>query len=328
MKLTTIPVSPWRVALRDNFTNIDLLADFLQLDREQRVRLHSRPKFSLNLPARLASRIGKGTLDDPILRQFVPLAEEAVHTPGFTSDPVGDTLCQKTSKLLHKYEGRVLLITTSACAMHCRYCFRQQFDYAIGEKLFDTELKIIADDPTINEVILSGGDPLSLDNKVLGELIARLSAIPHLKKLRFHSRFPVGIPERIDEGFIHLLKNTRLQVWFIVHINHARELGDDLLQALRKLQVLGIPVLNQFVLLKGVNDSVEALWDLCSALVDHAIFPYYLHQLDRVQGTAHFEVSEEMGRELIRKLAEKLPGYAVPKYVREVAGMPGKTRLS
>ena len=174
---------------------------------------------------------------------------------------------------------------------------------------------------------MSGGDPLSLDNGVLEELIKRLSDIPHVKKLRFHSRFPVGIPERIEEGFLKILRNTRLQVWFVVHINHAREIDVDLLSVLRKLQELRIPVLNQCVLLKGVNDSIEALSSLCSILVDNGILPYYLHQLDRVQGTAHFEVNEAEGRELIKKIAERLPGYAVPRYVREISGMPGKTPL-
>lgn len=328
MNLMMASVPSWRRALRQNFTDLERLAEYLQLDADQRKKLLSRPKFALNLPSRLANKIVKGTLDDPILRQFVPLSEEILLTPGFASDAVGDQLCRKASKLLHKYEGRVLLVTTGACAMHCRYCFRQQFDYDIARKDFDDEIKIIAGDPSINEVILSGGDPLSLDNRVLEALIDRLSEIPHVKKLRFHTRFPVGIPERIDEDFLKILRETRLQVWFIVHINHVREIDEELLIAFRKLQLLGIPVLNQCVLLKDVNDTVEALYDLCNRLVDHGIHPYYLHQLDRVQGTAHFEVDEEKGKELINKIAERLPGYAVPRYVREIPGMPGKTPLT
>lgn len=318
----------WRQILRQNFVDVAKLADYLHLDDKDRSLLLTRPRFVLNLPIRLASKIRKGTLEDPILKQFLPTVHEHKQSLGFLDDPVGDNPCRKAKKLLHKYQGRVLLVCTGACAMHCRYCFRQHFDYERTDKAFQEELGLIADDPSINEVILSGGDPLSLDDRVLEDLLRSLAAIPHVRKVRFHTRFPIGIPERLDASFRAMLKSIPLQFWFIIHTNHAAELDDDILKALKAIQLLGIPVLNQSVLIRGVNDTVEALTDLCQMLVDNGISPYYLHQLDKVQGAAHFEVSEAEGKALIAELAKRLPGYGLPRYVKEEAGMLHKTLLA
>ncbi|MBX9642077.1 MAG: KamA family radical SAM protein, partial [Mycobacteriaceae bacterium] len=229
-------------------------------------------------------------------------------------------------KLLHKYEGRVLLLCSSACAMHCRYCFRRNFDYDVA-KQFDKELEWISNEPSVHEVILSGGDPLSLTDEALSDLLERLGAMPHIRKIRFHTRFPIGIPERIDEPFLKMIATLPQQVYFIIHCNHPRELDSEIFERLAALQQLGCIVLNQFVLLKGVNDTADTLHELCEVLSDHGILPYYLHQLDRVIGAAHFEVDESEGRRLISEVAKRLPGYAVPKYVREIAGEPYKTPL-
>lgn len=299
----------------------------MELSDLQRQVIVKRPRFALNLPFRLASKIQKGNLEDPILIQFLPTSEESKRDTGFVDDPVGDSLCRKSSKLLHKYRGRVLLVCSSACAMHCRYCFRQNFDYDVQGKAFDQELQMIEADPSINEVILSGGDPLSLDDRILSNLLQRLSKIPHVRKVRFHTRFPVGIPERIDAAFLTMLSEIPLQFWFVIHTNHPIELDEDVLAAIRSIQKLGIPVLNQSVLLKGVNDCIEVLTTLYGMLADHGIFPYYLHQLDRVQGAAHFEVPESQGKRLLEELATRLPGYAVPKYVKEIPGAAGKTMI-
>jgi EF-P beta-lysylation protein EpmB len=315
----------WKQILRQNFVDPHKLADFLELTESQRQQMLGQPRFTLNLPQRLAAKIAKGTLEDPLLRQFLPTTAEKIVNEHFINDPVGDRLCRKEQKLLHKYEGRVLLVCTSACAMHCRFCFRQHFDYEVSNKIFDQELKLVASDFSINEVILSGGDPLSLDDRILEDLFFRLAQIPHIRKLRFHTRFPIGIPERLDDAFLRLLSKISLQFWFIIHANHPRELDEEVLKALKTVQRLGIPVLNQFVLLRGINDSVEVLYELCNKLVDHGIFPYYMHQLDRVQGAAHFEVPENEGKRLMEVLAAKLPGYAVPRYVKEVPGFPGKS---
>lgn len=321
----TIPL--WRQILRNNFTNWSKLADFLQLKPFQREIIDKNPHFPLNLPLRLAEKITKKTLDDPILKQFLPTVEENKKHAHFVEDPVGDNKVLNERKLLKKYSGRVLILATSACVMNCRFCFRQNFDYETTRKSYTEELKLIASDPSIKEVILSGGDPLALSNNALKELFHELDAIPHVKRIRLHTRLPLGIPERIDEGFVHLLGHAKKQVWLALHINHVKELDETVLAHLNLLQRIGIPILTQTVLLKGINDSVSALKMLFENLVDHGIMPYYLHQLDRVKGTQHFEVSEEKGKKLIHQLTRELSGYAVPKYVKEIPGEASKTPI-
>ncbi len=313
--------------LRQNFVCFEKLADFLLLSHDQRARLCERPHFPLKLPLRLAQKIEKGTLEDPILKQFLPTVDEEADLAGFVLDPVGDRQSQKTERLLHKYHGRVLLVTTGVCAMHCRYCFRQNFSYGEGDAAFHNELRYIREDATIREVILSGGDPLSLPNRVLKSLLEELSGIPHVKHIRFHSRFPVGIPERIDGEFLSMLEGLPQQIWFVLHCNHARELDRDIANAMGTLKKQGAALLNQAVLLKGVNDSLEALKALSESLLDYGILPYYLHQLDRVRGAFHFEVEEKRGLQLIDQLKAVLPGYAVPRYVKEIAGEASKSAL-
>ncbi len=266
----------------------------------------------------------KGRLDDPLLRQFLPLVEEEVQNPLFVADPIADNAFRKSPKLLHKYHGRALLVCTSACAMHCRYCFRRHFDYETTDKFFQEELALIAEDSSLSEILLSGGDPLSLGEQHFNHLMESLCAIPHVKRIRLHTRFPMGIPERIDDALLSMLARCSKQVFFTIHCNHAREFDALILERLKEVQKLGIPVLTQTVLLRGVNDDACTLKELCELLVNNGIIPYYLHQLDRVQGAAHFEVSEEEGIALIKAIAAELPGYAVPKYVREVPHMPNK----
>lgn len=323
----TLTATNWRQILCQNFTNWEKLADFLELDEQQRAQMIAKPRFVLNLPIRLARKIEKGTLDDPILKQFVPMIAETIPMAGFVKDPVGDHASRRGSKLLHKYKGRVLLVCTSACAMHCRYCFRQNFDYDVEDKSFAEEIETVKQDESISEVILSGGDPLSLPEHRLSSLLHKISAIPHIRRIRFHSRFPIGIPERIDDAFLQMIEEVPKQIFFVIHCNHPRELDDEVIARLQTLQKLGVMLLNQAVLLRGVNDDVEVLKELSEILVDHGMLPYYLHQLDRVQGAAHFEVTEEEGHRLIDQLMTLLPGYAVPKYVKEIAGDPSKTPI-
>lgn len=321
MKLT------WRDIFQNNFRNWEKLADFLELDEHHRNFLLVNSRFPLNVPVRLAQKMAKNNITCPIFKQFLPTTQESLASLNFVDDPVGDSQFRCTSKLLQKYEGRVLLICSSSCAMHCRYCFRQNYDYDSERKGFEDELQIIKEDSTLNEVILSGGDPLSLSNRALKELMDQLNGIPHIQRIRFHTRFPIGIPERIDEEFVDLLANSRTQVWFVIHCNHPEELDPDVLSYLETLRKRGVVLLNQTVLLKDINDNVETLYQLCRKLSDNGIFPYYLHQLDKVIGAAHFEVEEENGRMLIQQLNKRLPGYAVPKYVREIAGEKNKTSL-
>lgn len=318
---------PWRKIQLQNFTCWKKLAEFLQLDPNHFPDILKDSRFPLNLPLRLAQKIKKNSWDDPILLQFLPINKEREIVEGFDADPVGDLKARQSSKLIKKYQGRALLVCTGSCAMNCRFCFRQNYNYETQDKTFTKEIELIEQDPSLTEIILSGGDPLSLANETLSNLIQQLDKIPHLERLRFHTRFPIGIPERIDEGFLSLLEQLRLQVFFVIHTNHPAELDPEVTAALKKIQKLGIPVLTHIVLLRGVNDNVSILKEHCEKLARNGILPYCLNQLDRVQGAAHFEVSEEEGKELLAQLTEVMSGYAVPKYVKEEAGKPSKTRL-
>lgn len=301
----------WRQIQKENFTKLQDLGNYLGID------LSYSSSFPLNLPKRLAEKIEKGNLHDPILKQFLPAEEEEKAPISFVEDPVSDTSFQKTHRLLQKYNGRALFITTSACAMHCRYCFRQNYPYD-GNTNFEKEIDLIRNDPTLHEVILSGGDPLSLSDATLKRLINELSTIPHLKFLRFHTRFPIGIPERITDELLEVLKGCPFQVVFVIHVNHPRELDEDIFAALEKVGSLGIPLLCQSVLLSEVNDDLPTLKELFLSLASHGILPYYLHQLDKVKQAHHFEVPVEKGLKLMEALRKEVPGYVLPKYVQEI----------
>lgn len=317
-------MNDWKLILKNNFTKIEPLLDFLEFDSETKREVLPRSRFVLNLPVRIAQKMEKNHLDDPLFRQFVPLVQESEPHPLHVVDPVGDCLAQKTPKFLHKYHGRALLMPTSACAMHCRYCFRQNYPYETTRKGVDEELNLIREDTSLSEIILSGGDPLSCPNSQLKEIFNRLAEISHIKKVRIHTRFPIGIPERIDTELLDLFSSHPQQIWMVIHCNHPKELDRDVLSFLQKVRRSGVVLLNQTVLLKGVNDDLETLISLSELLTDHGILPYYLHQLDRVQGAAHFEVAESEGLRLIQEMKKRLPGYAVPKYVKEIASRPHK----
>jgi EF-P beta-lysylation protein EpmB len=319
--------SLWREIQKNNFSNLEALADFLELTHEQRQQLINRSNFPLNLPLRLAEKIEKQTLSDPILKQFIGIKEELEISEGFCLSPTQDENFSKTSKLLQKYNKRALLITTSACVMHCRFCFRQNYPYEVSKKKFSEELELIAGDSSLIEIILSGGDPLSLSDRVLNELINHLENIPHLQIVRLHTRFPIGIPERISPEFLKIFEHRRLQFIFVVHINHPKELDKDVSRHLKLVQQLGIPVLNHSVLLKDINDDLDTMIELNTKLILSGIIPYYLNQLDKVQGSAHFEVPLKTGKFLIEKMREHLPGYAVPRYIQEIPGKTHKTVL-
>jgi len=325
MTLSLIKPVIWRQIQKENFTSVEEVADFLELTEEKRVLLNYSPRFVLNLPRRLAEKIAKNTLDDPLFRQFIPLFEETMSVPGFVSDPVCDKNFVQGKKLLHKYDGRALWLATSACAMHCRYCFRQNFPYEGHNTDSSEELAYLRDNIDIQEVILSGGDPLSLNDASLSQLLHALDSIPHLRRIRFHTRFPIGIPERIDGSFLELLSALKKQVYFVIHCNHARELDEDVILALRKVAALGIPLLNHTVLLKGVNDEEETMLELCQTLTNAGVMPYYLNLLDPVEGAAHFFVSEKRGHEIIRYVQEHHSGYGVPRLIREEPGSKSKT---
>src|SRR3990167_7728160 len=306
-------------------TIIDELCAFLQLTEENQKKIYRSPRFILNIPVRLAQKIEKNRLDDPIFRQFVPLNEEHLDTFGFTMDPVCDSSFQKGKKILHKYHGRALWLATSSCAMHCRYCFRQNFTYESSQSSHSEELGYLKENTDIQELILSGGDPLSLSNHQLQNLLKEFDSIPHLKRIRFHTRFLIGIPERIDETLLNILSQVQKQIYFVIHCNHPRELDEDVIDALKRIKKLGIPILNQSVLLKGINDTENTYLELCESLSNIGVIPYYLHLLDRVQGSNHFEVSEERGKQILQFIQENTSGYAVPRLAKEESGAKSKT---
>ena len=285
--------------------------------------MNAASHFPLRVPEGFVARMQKGNPEDPLLLQVLPLHQELTPQPGFSTDPTGDLVSMKTPGLLHKYSGRALLITTGACGIHCRYCFRRHFPY--GEAHLDEQTKqqildVLTAEHSIREIILSGGDPLMMSDDKLGALIQQLEKIPHLTRLRLHTRMPVVLPERITPAFINLCKKTRLQVVMVIHSNHANELDENVGQALRTARDGDITLLNQTVLLKKINDTADRLVDLSEALFRFGVQPYYLHQLDRVQGAGHFEVDDSTAIALHRECSEQLPGYLVPRLVREIEG--------
>jgi EF-P beta-lysylation protein EpmB len=323
--------STWQEALADAVRDPAELCRLLDLPEQYALdAVQSARDFPLFVPRGYIARMRPGDPADPLLRQVLPVADERVVSDGYTTDPVGDRAATLAPGLLHKYRSRVLMVTTGACAVHCRYCFRRHYPYSNGPRSpgqWQAALAHIAGDRTIREVILSGGDPLTLVDAHLAELARRIAAIGHVRRLRVHTRLPILIPERVTDELVAWLRGTRLVPIVVVHANHANELDDTVADALARLADAGIVLLNQSVSLRGVNDNVDALAELCERLVDVRVMPYYLHQLDRVAGAAHFEVSPRKGRRLVSELRRRLPGYAVPRYVREVAGAHSKVVL-
>jgi EF-P beta-lysylation protein EpmB len=309
------------------FTTIDTLLDFLEFSEHNRALVWRRPRFPLMVPRRLAEKMGKNDPTCPLFLQFVPLLEETASLESFSLEPVNDPLFRLGPKYLQKYAGRSLILTTKACAMHCRYCFRQNFPYETTTGGFSQELDLIKKNTTLHEVILSGGDPLSLKNSALIPLLLELDTINHLQIIRFHTRTLIADPDRLDVELLSCLAQLKKNIIFVVHVNHPLELGEDLTKAFDRLKELKIILLSQSVLLKGVNDDVCTLEKLSFDLFRSGVLPYYLHQLDRVQGASHFEVPIEKGLELVEQLRERLPGYLVPRYVQEIPNQPSKTPL-
>lgn len=318
-------------ALRRAFRDLDALLDFLGLTRAEVDGCPDAGNFPLLVPESFARRMRRGDPADPLLRQVLPIAAELLTEPGDLLDPVGDLSRTRSIGVIHKYAGRVLLIATGSCAVHCRYCFRRHFPYAdelAARDEWREALALIASDAGIEEVILSGGDPLSLATHKLAHLTRELARIPHLRRLRVHTRWPVVLPERVDAELLDWLKDLPWPVTMVLHANHANELDSEVAAAVMALRAVGVVLLNQAVLLRGVNDNAEALIELSRRCGELSVLPYYLHLLDRVQGAAHFDVSERLARQLHRAMRAALPGFLVPRLAREVAGQPNKSVLA
>jgi EF-P beta-lysylation protein EpmB len=319
--------SLWNDVWKRNFTNLPALLDFCEISPEDRQKIVICPAFSINVPERLVKKMEKGNINDPLFRQFVPFKSEEETIEGFCEDPLHEASARCSERVLQKYAGRALIVTTQSCGMHCRFCFRRHYPYTQSTEGFDNEIAWVSKNKEISEVVFSGGDPLALPPRQFEKMVISFNEIPHVKRLRFHTRIPIGIPERIDQGLLECLQRSLKQIYFVVHINHPREMDMDVQQSLSQLLRIKIPVLSQTVLLRGVNDSEEVLCSLMETLGNSAIIPYYLFQLDRVKGAAHFEVPVQEGLRLMRDLRKRLPGYLVPRFVQEVAGEPSKAPL-
>lgn len=318
----------WQQQLAEAISSLDELCGYLELSIEELpISVAAAKDFPLRVPLSFADCIEKGNPNDPLLRQVLPVRDELAVYPGFGDDPVGDLEAATQAGVLHKYHGRMLMINTGSCAINCRYCFRRNFPYADFQLSKQRELvaiQSIRDDPGITEVILSGGDPLLLNDARLGRLVRELSVIDHLQRIRIHSRLPVVLPSRITQELLSLLAESGKQVILVIHCNHAKEINDRVSAACRALKNSGIAVFNQSVLLRGVNDRVETLCELSEHLFRIGVIPYYLHLLDRAKGTGHFEVAREEALAIVRQVQNRLPGYLVPKLVQEQAGAPAK----
>lgn len=309
-------------------TSLNQLLDYVELDANTLgYDAASQQDFPLRLPVSFLKRIKKSDPTDPILRQILPHKDEQKHASGFGPDPVGESGFSPVPGLLQKYPGRALLITTGACAINCRYCFRRHFPYEEQDPSLTLALDWLAEHDDIHEVILSGGDPFTLSLRRVRKLLEQLADIPHLQRLRIHSRQPIVSPDCLTPELIELLNQPRFKTVLVVHSNHAQELNDEVADAFAPLHKTGVTLLNQSVLLAGVNDSKNSLCDLSERLFEIGILPYYLHQLDKVAGASHFAVSDATALALHRAMRDQLSGYLVPRLVVEQAGAQSKTPL-
>ncbi|MFC3094322.1 EF-P beta-lysylation protein EpmB [Alteromonas sediminis] len=324
-----VQVEPeWQKELAQVFTDLHQLLAHLEID-DDRLAQHAKARrlFPMRVPRPFAQKMQKGNINDPLLRQVMPLSDEFEIQDGFSADPLQEH--DTASKgLLHKYQSRVLLIVRGGCAVNCRYCFRRHFPYqdnALRRADWAPTLDYIREHTELDEVILSGGDPLMAKDEFLGWLGAQIAEIDHIRRLRIHTRLPVVIPQRVNSDFIHWFSHLPLQKVMVLHINHANEIDDALKKRCQQMREAGITLLNQAVLLRGVNDTLDAQVELNETLFECGVLPYYLHLLDKVQGAGHFLVQDDDARQLMKQVIKRLPGFLVPKLVREIGGQPGKT---
>jgi len=330
--IATWQTSCWKEELRDAITDpLELLARLDISEVELKAPLLHTSNFPMRVPESFVRRMIPGDANDPLLLQVLPTERELTSGPGFTRDPLQEKDYNPIPGIIHKYNGRVLMVTTPVCAVNCRYCFRRHFPYGEnnpGKRNWLNSLDYIANDQTISEVILSGGDPLATDDQHLQWLVSEIEKIDHVKRLRVHTRLPVVIPGRIDEKLLDWVTATRLTTVFVLHINHPNEINQDLVSALAQLRKEGIQLLNQSVLLSGVNDHYEVFVTLSEKLFESGILPYYLHLLDPVEGAEHFDVPLARAIEIHDGMRAQLPGYLLPRLVRDVPGRVSKMHIS
>jgi len=321
----------WKQELANLLTDPQELCELLKLNQQQSQQLHdSCLGFPLRVPRPYLARIELSNLNDPLLLQVLPSGDELTTVEGFLADPLQEQQFSPVPGLLHKYHGRVLLVLSGSCSIHCRYCFRRHFPYQdaqIGKTQWRNIIEYIRNDNTIEEVIFSGGDPLNSTDTLLARQCNELESITHLKRLRIHTRQPVMIPQRIDQSCIDWMKKTRFQVVMVVHSNHAQEIDHHVAAAFERLRSAGITVLNQSVLLRGINDDAKTLAQLNERLFESGVLPYYLHMLDPVQGAAHFALPRQRALEIKTELQAIVPGYLMPRFAVEEPHQQNKTTL-
>ncbi|MFD1217032.1 MULTISPECIES: EF-P beta-lysylation protein EpmB [Microbulbifer] len=321
----------WQDEMADLVTDPQELLQLLQLTPEQLPQVTAASAlFQLRIPRPFLRRIRPGDPNDPLLLQVLPGAPELETTPGYSDDPLEEASANPVPGVVHKYRGRLLLIAAGQCAVNCRYCFRRAFPYGdnhLNRRQWQQALDYIRAQQDLREVILSGGDPLVLSDRQLGWLAGELANIPQLDKLRIHTRLPIVAPSRVNDELLQWFTESRLKPVLVLHCNHAHEIDGEVRAALSRLRAAGVTLLNQSVLLRGVNDSEDALAALSETLFDAGVLPYYVHQLDRVQGAAHFEIGDHRARALINGIRNRLPGYLVPRLVREIPAEKSKTPL-
>ncbi len=322
----------WQKTLQECITDVDTLFQILELPASLKPGARTASQlFPLKVPRRYLSLIEKANPHDPLLRQILPLQEEHVSAKGFTADPLQELRYMDSPGMIQKYHGRLLLTLTGTCAVNCRYCFRRQFPYSDanpGNKHWQNSLSQIRANPELSEIIFSGGDPLLVNDKKLASLLNDLSAIKHVKRLRIHSRIPIFLPERITNRLINALTSTSLSIVLVIHSNHPKELDTHVANGLAMLKNSGITLLNQSVMLKGVNDQASVLIELSERLFEMGVLPYYLHLLDRVSGTTHFDLPMDRVRCIYQEMLAALPGYLIPKLARDAPGQRNKTILA
>jgi len=327
---TTEQPSDWKSQLRDAYRDAKQLLNALSIDADTVNLSHTATElFPFLVTRAYAQRMRPGDPHDPLLRQVLPITNETMIRDGYVDDPVGEHSLLGNSSLIQKYHGRGLLMVTAACAINCRYCFRRAFPYSeiIGGKRLKQAIRLIAEDTSLTEIILSGGDPLIIDDEQLAAIFGELNAIPHIKRIRIHTRLPIVLPDRINNALLDILASSDRSTVIVVHVNHPHELDGNTKDALRRSRAAGVTLLNQSVLLRGINDNADVLSTLSNELFSAGVMPYYINLLDRVSGTAHFEVNEEKASSLEQALIARLPGYLLPKFVREIPGAPAKLAL-
>jgi len=321
--------SDWKAELSTCISSTEQLLNQLGLGIEDlSTAQQAAATFALKVPQPFVNRMAYGDPNDPLLKQVLPVAAELTSSPNYNPDPIQESQYNPVAGIVHKYRRRVLMIVSPNCAINCRYCFRRHFPYEENrqsKKQWLSALNYLKERPEINEVIYSGGDPLAANDHFLSWLTEQIESISHIKRLRIHTRLPVVIPSRVDDSLLNWLANTGLKPTVVLHINHANEIDQQVHNMVCRLKSTGVNVLNQSVLLKDINDSAYALISLSEKLFDSGIMPYYLHLMDPVQGASHFDIPEQTASNLYRQIQQELPGFLVPKLVREIPGEKSKT---